>query len=180
MPRLGRTVCLYALLFSGCAQVGSPSRQVPHEREKDFPYLNFVANWDDGVSSAQYACIRTIGEYDRIYRAGGVMFATKPYGPPESFFVDRQMLLVCRTSPGDLTGTLFTLQGVAEADDEVTITYAYAGRTDLISGLKDTLNVYVPKKDYTRVRFVENGRLVQVLELRGGQWAFPVAHPPGT
>ena len=118
-----------------------------------------------------------MGEYDRIYHAAGTMGALRPYGPPESFFSNRQMLMVCRTSPGDYSGTLFNLQDVREAEGEITVTYAYAGRTDLTGGLKDTLNVYVPKKDYARVRFVENGRLVQVLDLRGGQWAVPPAHP---
>ena len=179
MTRLRLIACLSGLLLSGCGQPDATSLPVRHEREGHFPYLNFVANWDDSVSSAQYACLRSKAEYDRIYHPAGVMFADKPYGPPDSFFSDRQMLVVCRTSPGDSRGSLFTLQDVREAEGEITVTYAYAGRTDLTGGLKDTLNVYVPKKDYARVRFVENGRLVQVLDLRGGQWAFPSAHPAG-
>ncbi len=176
MNRLGLMACLSGLLLAGCGQSGSASRPVRHEREGYFTYQNFVANWEHSISSAQYACLRTIGEYDRIYYAAGTMGALRPYGPPESFFSDRQMLMVCRTSPGDSSGTLFTLQDVREAEGEITVAYAYAGRTDL-TGLKDTLNVYVPKRDYARVRFVENGRLVQVLDLRGGQWAVPPAHP---
>lgn len=177
MTRLALIACLSGLLLAGCDQSGSSSRPFSYEREGPFPYLNFVANWEHGVSSAQYACLRSKAEYDRIYHPAGVMFTDKPYGPPESFFSDRQMLVVCRTSPANSSGTLFTLQDVREAAGEITVTYAYAGRTDLTGGLKDTLNVHVPKRDYARVRFVENGRLVQVLDLRGGQWAFPSAHP---
>jgi nitrogen fixation protein len=88
------------------------------------------------------------------------------------------MLLVCRTSPANSNGTLFLLRDVRDTNGEITVNYSYAGRTDLTGGLKDTLNVYVPKKDYTRVRFVENGQLVQVLDLRGGRWAVPPALPP--
>lgn len=179
MTRLGLIACLSGLLLAGCGQSDETSRPVPHEREGHFPYLNFVANWEHSVSSAQYACLRTKAEYDRIYHPAGVMFADKPYGPPESFFSDRQMLVVCRISPGDSRGTLFTLRDVRAAEGEITVTYDYAGRTDLTGGQKDTLNVYVPKRDYARVRFVENGRLVQVLDLRAGQWAVPPAHPAG-
>ena len=177
MTRLGLIACLSGLLLAGCDQSEATSRPVPHEREGYFTYQNFVANWDDSVSSAQYACIRTMPEYDRIYYVAATMGALRPYGPPESFFRDRQMLVVCRTSPGDSRGTLFTLQDVREVAGEITVTYAYAGRTDLTGGQKDTLNVYVPKRDYARVRFVENGRLVQELDLRAGQWAVPPAHP---
>lgn len=179
MTRLGLIACLSGLLLAGCDQSGSASRPVPHEREGHFLYLNFVANWEHSVSSAQYACLRTKAEYVRIFHPAGLMFTDKPHRPPESFFSDRQMLVVCRTSPGDCRGTLFTLQDVREHGEEITVSYAYAGRTDLTGGQKDTLNVYVPKRDYARVRFVENGRLVQELDLRGGQWAFPPAYPAG-
>ena len=175
MPMTRLHALIGCLLCAGCASVGPAVRSVPHEQEGRFVYLNFVANWDSKVSSAQFACVRTTVEYDRIFHPAGVMGARKPHHPRASFFNDRQMLVVCRTGPGG--ATLFTLQGVEETDGELTVRYGYAGRTDLESGYKDTLNVYVPKKDYARIRFVENGQVVRILDLGAGQWAFPTAHP---
>jgi hypothetical protein len=42
---------------------------------------------------------------------------------------------------------------------------------------KQDFALYVPKKEYTRVRFIENGALLGVLELAAGQWTVPLVNP---
>jgi hypothetical protein len=42
---------------------------------------------------------------------------------------------------------------------------------------KQDFALYVPKKEYTRVRFIENGALLGVLELAAGQWTVPPVNP---
>ena len=87
-----------------------------------------------------------------------------------------QMLVVCRTAR-DHYDLMLAVEDVREKGDELTLSYRYSGPAELSSGFKNTLTVYVPKKDYAKVRFVENGKELKTLDLRAGQWAVPPAHP---
>lgn len=149
---------------------------MPYEREEPHSFQNFVANWDSDVSWAFLAVVRTPEEYDRVFHPAGVMGVKRPYHPPESFFRGSQMLVVCRTAR-DHYDLMLAVEDVREKGDELTLSYRYSGPAELSSGFKNTLTVYVPKKDYAKVRFVENGKELKTLDLRAGQWAVPPAHP---
>lgn len=164
-------------LLSGCADSPAPAGTIPAQREGFYAFQNFVANWDLAKHPVLYAVIRTPEEYDRIYHPAGVMGATRPYAPEETFFQDRQILLVCRTVD-ELDEKQFVLEGVEEIGNELSVRYRYTGPFHGERGrYKMPFAVYVPKKDYARVRFIENGATLGVLELAAGQWAVPPPRP---
>ena len=171
---------LVVVLLAGCASASTSGRPVAYERQELGAFLNFVGNWDDAKHPVLYAVIRTPEDYDRIYHPAGVMGADRPYAPKPEFFLKSQILLVCRLVP-KLSQKQFVTERVEEAGNELTVYYRYSGPTRAPRGnaamFKQDFALYVPKKEYTRVRFIENGALLGVLELAAGQWTVPPVSP---
>ena len=73
------------------------------------------------------------------------------------------------------------VEEVEEVGSELTVYYRYSGPTRAPRGnaatFKQDFALYVPKKEYVRIRFIENGALLGVLELAAGQWTVPPASP---
>ena len=167
-------------LLAGCASASTSGNPVAYERENLGTFRNFVGNWGDAKHTVRYAVIRTPEDYDRIYHPASVMGADRPYAPKPEFFRESQILLVCRSVP-KLSQKQFVTERVEEAGSELTVYYRYSGPTRASRGnaamFKQDFALYVPKKEYVRVRFIENGSLLGVLELAAGQWTVPPASP---
>ena len=167
-------------LLAGCASASTSGNPVAYERENLGTFRNFVGNWGDAKHTVRYAVIRTPEDYDRIYHPAPIMWDDKPYRPKPEFFRKSQILLVCRLV-NDLDEKQFVTERVEEAGSELTVYYRYSGPTRAPRGnaamFKQDFALYVPKKEYTRVRFIENGALLGVLELAAGQWTVPPASP---
>ncbi len=163
--------------LTGCGESGKPEGSVSYERQPFAAYQNFVANWDVTKHPVLFAVVRTPEEYDRIFNPAAVMGRNKPFTPPEGFFERRLILTVCRCL-NELDEKEFAVESIQEVGDELFYRYRFLGK-DLGArgGFKMEFSVYIPQKKYSRVHFIENGKPLETLDLKSGQWAVPPSHP---
>jgi hypothetical protein len=163
--------------LTGCGESGKPEGAVSYEREPFATFQNFVGNWDVTKHPVLFAVVRTPEEYDRIFYPAGAMGVTRPYAPEPEFFNGRQILTVCRCL-NELDEKDFAVESIQEVGDELFYRYRFRGQDLGAKGsFKMEFSVYIPRKKYSRVHFIENGKPLQVLDLKSGQWAVPPAHP---
>ncbi len=160
-----------------CGEGGKAKGLVSYERQPFAAYQNFVGNWDTTKHPVLFAVVRTPGEYDRIFHPAGAMGVTRPYAPEPEFFNGRQMLVVCRCL-NELNEKEFAVESIQEVGDELFYRYRFVGKDLGDKGsFKMEFSVYIPRKKYSRVHFIENGKALQTLDLKSGLWAVPPANP---
>jgi len=167
--------------LTGCGEGGKAEGSVSYERQPFAAYQNFVGNWEVTKHPVLYAVTRTQAEYDKIHFAAGVMGAKRPYGPPDGFFERRQILTVCRCL-NELDEKEFAVESIQEAGDELFYRYRFRGQDLGAEGsFKMEFSVYIPRKKYARVHFIENGKPLGILNLAANQWtvSLPGVYPEG-
>ncbi len=106
------------------------------------------------------------------------MGGKRPYAPRPELFAKEQILVVARVTPAtkDLD-KVFEVDRVIEKGRDLEFRFRFA-KPDSSAGfdVKSQLSVWIPKRDYAKVTFVENGKSIGVLDLAKGQWAVPT--PP--
>ncbi len=156
--------------LTGCGEGGKPEGSVSYEIQPSAAHQNFVGNWEVTKHPVLYAAIRTPEEYSRIFFPAAVMGRNKPFTPPEGFFERRQILTVCRCLD-DYDEKVFAVESIQEVGDELFYRYRFRGEDMGHRGtFKVEFSVYIPRKKYSRVHFIENGKPLGMLNLAGGQW----------
>jgi hypothetical protein len=150
-------------------------RAVTHKRIAVGEYQNFLKNWDDKKHAVRYALIQTPAEYNALFHPAPVMGASRPFAPDAALFTNEQILLVARvmTAPENMD-RVFEVERISERDQQLALHYRFnepqANATFLV---KNYLAVRIPRHDYEKVIFIENGKQVGELNTAGGQWSIP-------
>jgi len=181
---LGTLVMLTALvcaMSTAAANTGTEpkARDVKHKKMGISDYQNFLKNWDEMKDAALYAQIQTPAQYATLFHPAPLMGAKRPFAPEAALYDQEQILLVARVVPApDNMNRVFEVERVIEMDRQVELHYKFnAPNTNATFSVKNYLAVRIPKHDYAKVVFVENGKQIGELDTAKGQWSVPEMAP---
>ena len=155
--------------------IQSVERAVTYRRMGIGDYQNFLQNWDETKQPVLYALIQTPAQYDALFHPAPVMGNKRPYSPEADVYTKEQILVVARVmvAPEDM-GKVFEVESVSEQGQELTIRYRFnEPKTKATFSVKNYLALRIPKQDYRKVTFFENGKQVGELKPAEGQWSVP-------
>lgn len=168
-----------AFLICACLALTAPAAAIKSERIPADTFSSFVKNWDDAKTPVLCALIRDKAGWDGVFGAAAFMGNKKPFAPADTTWNTQQILVVSRVMPAPADGNFdkaFTVQSLADdGKGTLTLRYTFTAPPKASSTVKNELLLKVPRKDYTRVVVVENGKTVG--ELGPGMWVVPAPAP---
>lgn len=150
-------------------------RAVTYRRMGIVDYQNFLKNWDGKKHAVLYALIQTPAQYDALFHPAPVMGAKHPFAPEAELYTKEQILLVARVmvAPENMD-RVFDVERVTERDQQLALHYRFnEPKTNATFSVKNYLSVRIPRHDYKKVIFFENGKQVGELNTAEGQWSVP-------
>jgi hypothetical protein len=159
--------------------VGNAGRQtVPYHRIGVGDYQNRAAYND------AYALIKTPAQYETLFSPTALMRSKRPLTPPPELYNKEQILVVTRTmaAPKDhQLDKVFEVERILARGGELMFYYRFNEPTEIATfSVLNYLAVRIPKHDYKKVIFFENGKQVEELKLYEGQWLVSAMTPkPG-
>lgn len=179
-------VGLSSLLVFGCAnpQVRSETpnavnqadgKEIKYSRIATGEYQSFVGNWDEQKDPVLYAVLQSPEQFAAVLHPAPTNPQKKPFAPPAELFQKEQILLVSRVMPApENLDKVFEVQRVIANGQELSLHYQFQAPGKGASyTVKNFLAVRVPKGDYTRVSFIENGKKIGELRPTEGVWSVP-------
>lgn len=161
-------------------------RVVPYQRMYSGDYRNFVGNWDEKKQPVLYAMIQAPAQYDALFHPAAIMPVRdtgkpRPFTPDASLYRNKQILVVARVMAAPLNGQLddaFEVERITAKDKELTFHYRF-NKPKAVSTffVKNYLAVSIPRYNYEKAAFFENGKQVGELKLSEGQWSVPALTP---
>ena len=142
-------------------------------------YQNFLGNWDNGKHPVLYALIQTPHQYGALFHPAAVMGGNRAFGPEASLYSKAQILVVGRVieAPENYNKVL-EVERISESDGELVVRYRFnKPKHDATYRVKNWLALQIPKRDYKKVTFYENGKEVGELRTAEGQWSIPAVTP---
>jgi hypothetical protein len=122
-----------------------------------------------------FALLATPARFDAWFHPAPLNQRNRPMVPPPDLFREEQIVVAAQVVPGGAgVDALFEVQGLEEEGKRLTLRYRFfepAQKADF--WMKAYLAVRIPRKNYERVVFVENGREVGALNARDGEWSQP-------
>jgi hypothetical protein len=164
---------------AGGMETPSKERPVPYKKMSMHLYRNFLGNWDEKKDPVLYALISTPAQYNALFHPAAVMHSVSPFFPDASLYIEEQILLVARVAayPGNVD-TVLEVDRITERDQELALYYRFDEQQP---GAKWQGKIYlamrIPKHDYKKVLFFENGKQVGELNTAAGQWSVPTRTP---
>jgi hypothetical protein len=134
-------------------------RAVTYKRIGIKDYQNFLKNWDEKKHAVLYALIQTPAQYDALFSPAPVMGAKRPFAPEAELYTKEQILVVGRVmvAPKNLDQA-FEIERVTERDEELALHYRFnEPKTAATYSVKNYLAIRIPRHDYKKVIFFENG-----------------------
>lgn len=157
-----------------------PKRQnVTYKRMSLNDYQNFLRNWDEKKHALLYALIQTPAQYDALFAPATLMGNRRPFAPEAAVYTKEQILLVARVmaAPQDMEKS-FAIERLSESNQQLEFHYRFnEPKPGASHFVKNYLGVRIPRHDYKKVIFFENGKKVGVLSLAHGQWSVPELTP---
>lgn len=177
---VGLGIIMIALMLSmstAADSMGTLSKEqpVPYKKISMHDYRNFIENWDEQKYPVLYALISTPARYNALFHPAATMNSARPFSPDASLFAGEQILVVARVmlTPGNVD-TVFEVDRITERNQELAFHYRYnKQKSDANWQGKIYLAVRIPKHDYKKVLFFENGKQVGELNMAVGQWSVP-------
>ena len=153
----------------------SKERPVPYKKMSMHDYQNFIENWDEQKDPVLYALISTPAQYNALFHPAPTMRSVRPFFPDESLYAREQILVVARVmlKPRNVD-TVFEVDRITERNQELALYYRFNEQeSDAKWQGKIYLAIRIPKHNYKKVLFFENGKQVGKLNMAAGQWAVP-------
>lgn len=175
------TIIIGTTLACVMSKVADNTGTEPNERAVKYTtvgvgdYQNFIKNWDEKKSAALYALIQTPAQYTTLFHPAPLMGVKRPFAPETALYDKEQILLLARVmaAPDDMS-RVFEVERVIERGRQLELHYRFnEPRTPATFSVKNYLALRIPKRDYARVIFVENGKQVGELNTAKGQWSVP-------
>ena len=168
-----------AILLCSCLALAAPAAAVKSERIPSDAFSSFVKNWDDTKTPVLCALIRDKAGWDGVFGSAAYMGNKKPFAPADATWDKEQILVVSRVMPAPADGNLDKVFSVQSLDDDgkgtLTLRYTRTEPKKASYSVKNELILKIPRKDYTRVVLIENGKSVG--ELGPGKWRVPPPTP---
>lgn len=152
-------------------------KAVEYARIGSGEYQNFVVNWDEEKHPLLYALLDTPDRYAKVFHSAAVMGVTKPYAPGPALFAKEMILVAARVMQAPKSEDAdksFEVERVVQTGQDLAVHYRFKNDGEKAShSIKNSLVLRIPKREYKRVFFVENGKQVGVLNTAQGQWSVP-------
>lgn len=150
-------------------------RALAHTRIEVGEYQNFLKNWDDKKHAVLCALIQTPAHYEALFHPAPVMGAKRPFAPDAALYINEQILLVARVMPAsENMDRVFEVERISVVEQQLALHYRFnEPQTNATFLVKHYLAVRIPRHDYEKVIFVENGEKVGELNTGEGQWCVP-------
>jgi hypothetical protein len=177
---VGLGVMMIALMLSMSTfadSMGTPSKErtVPYKKMSMHDYQNFIGNWDEQKDPVLYALISTPAQYNTLFHPAATMGSVRPFSPDASLYAKEQILIVARVmvNPRNMD-TIFEVDRITERNQELALYYRFNKQeSDVNWQGKIYLAIRIPKHNYKKVFFFENGKQVGKLNMAAGQWSVP-------
>jgi hypothetical protein len=157
----------------------SAERAVTYQRMAIGDYQNFLRNWDEKKHAVLYALIQTPARYDALFHPAALMRDKRPFAPEAEIYAKEQILVVARVmvAPENMD-KVFETERLTEKNQELVFHYRFnePGAYATFS-VKHYLAVRIPRHEYKKVLFFENGKRVGELKTAEGQWSVPAMTP---
>ena len=168
-----------AFLICACLALTAPAAAIKSERVPSDAFSSFVMNWDDAKTPVLCALIRDKAGWDGVFGSAAYPGNKKPFAPADTTWDKEQILVVSRVMPAPSDDNMDKAFSVQSLDDDgkgtLTLRYTFASPRKASSTVKSELILKMPRKDYTRVVVIENGKTVG--ELGPGAWVVPTPAP---
>jgi hypothetical protein len=165
--------------FADSMGTQSKERPVPYKKMSMNDYQNFLGNWDEQKYPVLYALISTPARYNALFHPAATMRSVRPFSPDASLYAREQILVVARVmlNPGNVD-TVFEVERITESNQELAFHYRFNKQeSDAKWHGKIYLAIRIPKHNYKKVHFFENGKHVGELNMEAGQWSVPARIP---
>ena len=137
-------------------------------------YQSFVGNWTP-ENAPLCAAIGSADQWDRVLHPAATMGAHKPFAPPADFWNGHVVLLFARVVNAGDPSKVFQVDGVLRRMDTIDVTLRFKPTPPASSKAKSYFAVAVDRPIPARVRFIQDGNIVCVLDTAAGTW---LASPP--
>jgi hypothetical protein len=154
-------------------------RAVAYQKIGVGDYQNFLINWDEKRYPVLCALIRTPVQYDALFHPAAVMDDKRPFAPGAEIYTKEQVLMVGRVmaAPGNMD-KIFEVERIVENGRELAFRYRFhEPGTNATFTVKNYLALLIPRHEYRKVIFFENGKRVGELKTAEGQWSVPAMTP---
>ncbi len=151
-------------------------RTLAHTRIDVGEYQSFLKNWDDKKHAVLYALIQTPAHYEALFHPAPVMDVKRPFAPDAALYLNEQILVIARVmlAPENMD-RVFEVERISAVEEQLTLHYRFnQPQTNATFLVKNYLALRIPRHDYEKVIFVENGEKVGELITGEGQWCVPV------
>jgi hypothetical protein len=175
------TVFVYSALGVAANSGAKPDEQdVAYRRIGTGDYQSFLINWDEKSHPVLYALIRTPAQYAALFHPAPVTGGDKrPFAPGAEIYTREQILVIGRvmTAPEDMD-KVFEVERVVEKGRELTLYYRFhEPGIHTTFTVKSYLALLIPKHEYRKVTFFENGKRVGELKTAQEEWSVPAMAP---
>jgi hypothetical protein len=177
---------VFLVLF--CVGVGAQERSVfgdpPVEsaKEESIPfrsisnddYAVFPVNWSP-EHRYRVGLIRAVKDYEKIFNAAAFAGNKKPYAPASKMFDEDMLVFVCKVVPAvaDVDKEL-RLEKIVTKGTALEVRFAYRNSAkNSTYQIKATAAAWIPKGNYSSLKFYEGTNLVKEIKLDDKNWAFP-------
>jgi len=162
------------LWAAGAAEKQAEGKAVQYRTVGAEDFQSFIKNWDDKKQPVLYALIQTPAQWHAIFQPAAVMGGNRPFGPDKKEFEKNQLLVTARVMFPPDTNKVFQVEKVSANDEELVLSYRFdEPKTPKSYTVKNYLGVWLPKRTFKRVIFIENGKRSGVLDVSEGQWSLP-------
>jgi hypothetical protein len=132
-------------------------------------YQSFVGNWAPDTAPL-CAAIGSAQQWDHVLHPAATMGAHKPFAPPADFWNGHVVLLFARVvNAGDLS-KVFQVDDVLRRRDTIDVTLRFKPTPPASSTAKSYFAVALDKPIPARIRFIQDGNIVCVLDTAAGTW----------
>ncbi len=154
-------------------------RPVPYQIMGRQDYHNFLGNWDEKKDPVLYALISTPAQYNTLFHPAAVMGSGGPFFPEESSYATGMILVVARTMHyPESADRVFEVEQIIARNQELSLYYrANQPEPGAKWHGKMYLAIRIPRHDYRKVLFFENGKQIGELNTAAGQWSVPMRTP---
>lgn len=156
-------------------------KAVQHRTVGAEDFQSFIKNWDDKKQPVLYALIQTPAQWNAIFHPAPIMGENRPFGPDENLFEKDQLLVIARVMfPPDTDNgnKVFRVDKVSANGKELVLRYRYEEpKTSKSYTVKNYVGVWISKRTYQKVLFIENGKRNGVLDISKRQWSIPLVNP---
>jgi len=167
---------LSAALFAAGLLLGTPSMLAAGGFKLLDPnaYQSFVGNWTPDTAPL-CAAMSSDAQWNRVLHPAATMGSHKPFAPPGNFWSGRAVLLFARVVNAGDPAKVFQVDDVLRRKDTIDVTLRFKPTPPASSTMKIYFAVAVDKPIPPRIRFIQDGTIVCVLNPASGNW---MATPP--